>query len=113
MTNPLKSEGVFRSILPLMQLTEQVEALARRADLEQEIFFVPALVGLGAPHWVPEARGAIFGLTRAATSAEAVTPVPQAKVSPSTPRSNVRTRIRFGPSTCTKLTLVPLGAKSE
>ena len=34
------------------------------------MLFVPALTGLGAPHWVPEARGAIFGLTRATTAAD-------------------------------------------
>ena len=31
------------------------------------VYFVPAFVGLGAPHWVPEARGALFGLTRGTT----------------------------------------------
>ena len=38
---------------------------ASRASL-----FVPALTGLGAPHWDPEARGTIFGLTRASTVAD-------------------------------------------
>ena len=32
--------------------------------------FVPGLVGLGAPHWVPEARGVLFGLTRGTTAAD-------------------------------------------
>src|SRR5439155_22228707 len=31
---------------------------------------VPALVGLGAPHWMPEARGVLFGITRGTTAAE-------------------------------------------
>ncbi len=39
--------------------------LAARADAAHEVYLVPAFVGLGAPYWVPEARGAIFGLTRA------------------------------------------------
>ena len=39
--------------------------MAAEADPEQEVILVPAFVGLGAPHWDAEARGAIFGLTRA------------------------------------------------
>ena len=38
--------------------------LAQQADPAQEVVFVPAFVGLGAPYWDAEARGAIFGLTR-------------------------------------------------
>ena len=34
------------------------------------VFLIPAFVGLGAPHWVPDARGAIFGLTRDTGSKE-------------------------------------------
>jgi glycerol kinase len=34
------------------------------------VLFVPGFVGLGAPHWVPEARGVLFGLTRATTAAD-------------------------------------------
>jgi glycerol kinase len=44
--------------------------LAARADDSQEVYLVPAFVGLGAPHWDPEARGAIFGLTRNSGPAE-------------------------------------------
>ena len=40
-------------------------AMAARADPEQEVYLVPAFTGLGAPHWDADARGAIFGLTRA------------------------------------------------
>jgi glycerol kinase len=47
-----------------------IEALAARADPQQEVLLIPGFVGLGAPHWVPEARGAILGLTRATTAAE-------------------------------------------
>src|SRR5262249_23728996 len=36
----------------------------------QPVLFVPGLVGLGAPHWVPEARGVLFGLTRGTTAAD-------------------------------------------
>jgi len=39
--------------------------LAAEADPAQEVYLVPAFTGLGAPYWDPDARGAIFGLTRA------------------------------------------------
>ncbi len=40
-------------------------AMAARADPQQDVYLVPAFTGLGAPHWDTDARGAIFGLTRA------------------------------------------------
>jgi len=43
---------------------EQSGKLAAEADPTQNVYLVPAFVGLGAPHWDAEARGAIFGLTR-------------------------------------------------
>lgn len=45
-------------------------ALAAQADASQDVVLVPAFVGLGAPYWQPDARGAMFGLTRATTAAE-------------------------------------------
>jgi glycerol kinase len=45
-------------------------ALAAAADADQDVVLVPAFVGFGAPHWRPEARGALFGLTRATGRAE-------------------------------------------
>ena len=45
-------------------------ALADTADPAQEVYLVPAFVGLGAPYWDAEARGAIFGLTRNSGPAE-------------------------------------------
>ena len=45
-------------------------ALAAKADPGQDVYLVPAFVGLGAPYWQPEARGALFGLTRATGAAE-------------------------------------------
>jgi len=45
-------------------------ALAERSDETQQIYLVPAFVGLGAPHWDADARGAIFGLTRNSGPAE-------------------------------------------
>jgi glycerol kinase len=44
--------------------------LAAQADPAQAVYLVPAFVGLGAPHWDAEARGAIFGLTRNSGPAE-------------------------------------------
>jgi glycerol kinase len=44
--------------------------LAARADPTQNVYLVPAFVGLGAPYWDAEARGAIFGLTRNSGPAE-------------------------------------------
>ncbi|WP_274427098.1 glycerol kinase GlpK [Chelativorans sp. YIM 93263] len=44
--------------------------LAEKADPSQDIYLVPAFVGLGAPHWDTAARGAIFGLTRNTGPAE-------------------------------------------
>jgi glycerol kinase len=44
--------------------------LAGIADPAQEVVLVPAFTGLGAPHWDAEARGALFGLTRATGPAE-------------------------------------------
>ena len=38
---------------------------AAAADPTQEVYLVPAFVGLGAPYWRPDVRGALFGLTRA------------------------------------------------
>jgi glycerol kinase len=45
------------------------EALAEAAEDNGGVYFVPALAGLGAPHWDPFARGSIFGITRATTKA--------------------------------------------
>ncbi|MDN5928398.1 MAG: glycerol kinase GlpK [Hyphomicrobiales bacterium] len=44
--------------------------LAAKADPAQAVYLVPAFVGLGAPHWDADARGAIFGLTRNSGPAE-------------------------------------------
>ncbi|TWF54674.1 glycerol kinase GlpK [Neorhizobium alkalisoli] len=44
--------------------------LAGQADPNQDVYLVPAFTGMGAPHWDAEARGAIFGLTRATGPAE-------------------------------------------
>jgi glycerol kinase len=60
----------LRDGLKLFATSADVEGLAADSALEQPVIFVPGLVGLGAPHWVPEARGVLFGLTRGTTAAE-------------------------------------------
>lgn len=54
----------LRDGLKVIETSEQVEALAASVPDSGGIYLVPALVGLGAPHWDPYARGALFGLTR-------------------------------------------------
>src|SRR5205823_2696240 len=60
----------LRDGLKLFKTAPEVESLAETSDPEQPVLFVPAFVGLGAPHWVPEARGVLFGLTRGTTAAD-------------------------------------------
>ncbi len=52
-----------------LENASQLAELATTVDSNQEIYFVPALSGLGAPHWQPQARGLITGLTDQATPA--------------------------------------------
>ena len=60
----------LRDGLGLVAAAAETGALAAKADPAQEVYLVPAFVGLGAPHWDAEARGAIFGLTRGTTRKE-------------------------------------------
>ena len=60
----------LRDGLHLFRSAADVEQLARESNPAEPVLFVPGFVGLGAPHWVPEARGVIFGLTRATTAAD-------------------------------------------
>jgi len=60
----------LRDGLKVIGSAHEIEGLASQADAEQEVLMVPGFVGLGAPHWVPEVRGAILGLTRGTTAAE-------------------------------------------
>jgi glycerol kinase len=59
----------LRDSLGIIRNSEDVEALARSVPDSGGVYFVPAFVGLGAPHWDPYARGAIVGLTRGSTAA--------------------------------------------
>ena len=60
----------LRDGLGIIRRAEQTGQLADSADPEQGVYLVPAFTGLGAPHWDPEARGALFGLTRNTGPAE-------------------------------------------
>ena len=60
----------LRDGIKVIGKAEQSGALAAEADPAQDVYLVPAFVGLGAPHWDAEARGAIFGLTRNSGPAE-------------------------------------------
>jgi glycerol kinase len=54
----------FRDGLKAIGASPEINPLAKKSESD-DIIFVPALTGLGAPYWNPEARGTIFGLTRA------------------------------------------------
>ena len=53
----------LRDGLKAIAASEDVERLASAGDRDAGVVVVPAFVGLGAPHWDPDARGAILGLT--------------------------------------------------
>jgi glycerol kinase len=54
----------LRDGIGLLAAAAESEALAVAAGDNHGVYFVPALAGLGSPHWAPEARGLIAGLTR-------------------------------------------------
>jgi glycerol kinase len=62
----------LRDGLGLLDNAAQSEALARSVPDTGGVVFVPALTGLGAPYWDPDARGAMFGLTRGTTRAHLI-----------------------------------------
>ncbi|ODC03207.1 glycerol kinase [Terasakiispira papahanaumokuakeensis] len=62
----------LRDGLRLFSNAEETESLARQTTAGHGVYLVPAFTGLGAPHWDPQARGAIFGLTRDTGIAEIV-----------------------------------------
>jgi glycerol kinase len=54
----------LRDELRILSSAAESEILARSVADTGGVYFVPAFVGLGAPHWDPDARGSLFGLTR-------------------------------------------------
>jgi glycerol kinase len=60
----------LRDALKIIDAAADVNDLAALADAAEQVYLVPAFVGLGAPYWDSEARGAIYGLTRQSGDAE-------------------------------------------
>jgi glycerol kinase len=59
----------LRDGLGIIDASSRIGELAGSVESSGGVVFVPALTGLGAPHWDPQARGALFGLTRGTTAA--------------------------------------------
>jgi glycerol kinase len=59
----------LRDGLGIIREAGETEHLAASLDSNEGVYFVPALTGLGSPHWDPYARGTIVGLTRGTTRA--------------------------------------------
>jgi glycerol kinase len=62
----------LRDGLGLIETAAETDAISRSVDSSDGVVFVPALTGLGSPHWDPYARGTIVGLTRGTTKAHLV-----------------------------------------
>src|SRR5205814_4099833 len=62
----------LRDGLQIVGTAAETAAIAATVDSSEGVVFVPALTGLGAPHWDPHARGTIVGLTRGTTRAHIV-----------------------------------------
>lgn len=60
----------LRDGLGIIETAAETETLARGLESNGGVYLVPAFTGLGAPHWNPDARGALVGLTRASGPAE-------------------------------------------
>ncbi len=59
----------LRDGLQIIHSAPEVETLAASVESTDGVYFVPAFVGLGAPHWDPYARGTLVGITRGTTRA--------------------------------------------
>ncbi len=62
----------LRDELGLVDSAAETEELARSLESNDGVYFVPAFVGLGAPHWLADARGTLVGLTRGSGRAHLV-----------------------------------------
>ncbi len=54
----------LRDNLQFIKNSSETDKLYKKANKDENLFFVPALTGLGAPYWNPNARGTFFGITR-------------------------------------------------
>ena len=62
----------LRDGLGILEAAAESEGMAAALEDNGGVYFIPAFVGLGAPHWEPDARGTIVGLTRGTTKAHLV-----------------------------------------
>jgi glycerol kinase len=62
----------LRDGLKMLEKASDSESAARQSTNHDEVYVVPAFVGLGAPYWDQDARGAIFGLTRGTTKEDMI-----------------------------------------
>ncbi|USS85824.1 glycerol kinase GlpK [Fructilactobacillus myrtifloralis] len=62
----------LRDQMKLVNKSSESETLAEQSNSDDEVYVVPAFTGLGAPYWNPQARGAVFGLSRGTTRADFV-----------------------------------------
>ena len=60
----------LRDELRLVPTAPEISSMAEAAESSQGVMLIPALAGLGAPHWDADARGAILGITRGATAGQ-------------------------------------------
>jgi len=60
----------LRDGLQIIDNARDTQSLAQSSDPSQNVIFVPAFTGLGAPYWAPDCRGAIYGLSRGTGPAE-------------------------------------------
>ena len=63
----------LRDELRIIDSAAESEGIAERTGVVADVHVVPAFVGLGAPHWDPDARGAVLGLTRGSGRDQIVT----------------------------------------
>ncbi|MBL4802663.1 MAG: glycerol kinase GlpK [Emcibacter sp.] len=62
----------LRDGLKIIKNVKETDAIARSIDSSNGVYMVPAFTGLGAPHWDPDAKGSLFGLSRGTGVAEIV-----------------------------------------
>ena len=62
----------LRDNMQFFKNSKETDKIYSKANKNEKVIVVPALTGLGAPHWQPNTRGAIFGLTRNTTQADII-----------------------------------------
>ena len=62
----------LRDNMQFFKDSKETDKIYSKANKNEKVIVVPALTGLGAPHWKPNTRGAIFGLTRNTTQADII-----------------------------------------